>query len=969
MLKNCNLFTIIFVILLFLPKVISAQQKQILIRKIVPFESTKNAKLEKYIKSKLKKSIQKYKLQFNTSKNEPPFLYADIYYKTYEDFPPDLYAQIYNPENNDIIDAVSDTTDFELINDIELDLNEFQNEERVDDFVKKIEVSLDVNRNREKLNYNIIENFFNKPISKNKDIVIAKIDTQKEAKKVFEVLEENKVVTASRKAQTVQESPAKVIVIDGQTIERRGYRTLTELLQDVPGFDFQSFHDSGEFTTDLMLRGIGDVGQTQILIMEDGIVQNDIGNGWMRHVQFDITLIDVKRVEIILGPGSALYGANAYAGLINIITKKGNDIHGENKKNNLNWKGDISYGSYKTKMFESLMSYRLENGLSFWLAGRYYQTPGDGGLRRPDPGNYFHNNYEPEKVTINDYGKVNGSYPNVNNDKLPGNANIPLKDGFNTSKKNIFLRGGIQKEGFTFGYTLWDLEEGLASYVPGYEYFANTDGIPYQKKHNGYYIHADYAFEITKKFNSIVKLYTRNTTIHPDTGFVYTYRFQSVESPVINGVLYPPTPNKAKQYHEQSYLSGIQEQFNYKLTNTNDLVFGLQLDRVQRAASGDELGGISLGHKQSTKSTIIERRWNTQDETQAVAATFYSTNAALYIQDEQKFWNDKYSLTIGIRRDYDTDYGYVWTSRSGLVGHPISWMYFKLLYGEAFKAPTVFQLYDEFRGNEFLKPQKIKTYETEITFVPYKFLNIKAGYFFSQLLGLIAEAPNPNNGTYVVGTESQKATYYQNLSPTHIYGTSLEVELKLGKNVSAYTNYTFTGDRDRKTLFEVESDSITGKIKNITPVYDGHEIDNIAARKLNVGMYYKFLDNFYSDIRLNWVSRRKAPTTNRYFQPYDYGFTKYPYVTEGTPDGYMSGYTLVNLTLGYDNMFGVARLSSKLIIRNLANKAYSGMGRQSGSATRPIDALQPSIQNPDGFVSPYHPQMGRTVYFQLSYQL
>ncbi len=82
-----------------------------------------------------------------------------------------------------------------------------------------------------------------------------------------------------------------------------------------------------------------------------------------------------------------------------------------------------------------------------------------------------------------------------------------------------------------------------------------------------------------------------------------------------------------------------------------------------------------------------------------------------YIQDEQKFWNDKISLTLGVRFDQDSDYGKIFTKRFGFIAKPWNFYNSKILYGEAFKAPTVFQLYDEFRGNKELKPQKIQTYE------------------------------------------------------------------------------------------------------------------------------------------------------------------------------------------------------------------------------------------------------------------
>ena len=56
--------------------------------------------------------------------------------------------------------------------------------------------------------------------------------------------------------------------------------------------------------------------------MVDGIVRNDVSNGWVRSVGFDFAFTDVERVEVIAGPGSSLYGANAYAGIVQVITRQ-----------------------------------------------------------------------------------------------------------------------------------------------------------------------------------------------------------------------------------------------------------------------------------------------------------------------------------------------------------------------------------------------------------------------------------------------------------------------------------------------------------------------------------------------------------------------------------------------------------------------------------------------------------------------
>lgn len=188
------------------------------------------------------------------------------------------------------------------------------------------------------------------------------------------------VVTPARRGQTIFEAPSNVTVVTREIIQRRGYRTLEDLLADVPGFDVTAGQPSGEFPTHYVFRGITDVGQTKVLIMVDGIVRNDVSNGWSRHIGYEFTLNDVEKVEIVGGPGSALYGANAYAGLINVITRTGED-----ESAGLSLEARSTFGTDGTLAPELFARYKFPNGLDFQLAGRWYKSDGDGGRGRPDP--------------------------------------------------------------------------------------------------------------------------------------------------------------------------------------------------------------------------------------------------------------------------------------------------------------------------------------------------------------------------------------------------------------------------------------------------------------------------------------------------------------------------------------------------------------------------------------------------------
>ena len=73
----------------------------------------------------------------------------------------------------------------------------------------------------------------------------------------------------------------------------------------------------------------------------------------------------------------------------------------------------------------------------------------------------------------------------------------------------------------------------------------------------------------------------------------------------------------------------------------------------------------------------------------------------------------------------------------------------------------------------------------------------------------------------------------------------------------------------------------------------------------------------------------------------------------------------MHLTLSLYPLSDRLPLTPQFIVKNALNTQYAGIGRQSGSCVRPID--QPQIQNPSGFIPPYHPQPGREIFFVLRY--
>jgi outer membrane cobalamin receptor len=131
------------------------------------------------------------------------------------------------------------------------------------------------------------------------------------------------VVTASKKPQRLSEVPATVRIITAEQIKERGYFTLEEALSDLPGFQFRNIIG---FNSYLFLRGIFSQNQS-ILVLVDGIQINELNSGGF-YAGGQYNLSNVKKIEVVYGPASALYGTNAISGIINIITNNPRDIQG-----------------------------------------------------------------------------------------------------------------------------------------------------------------------------------------------------------------------------------------------------------------------------------------------------------------------------------------------------------------------------------------------------------------------------------------------------------------------------------------------------------------------------------------------------------------------------------------------------------------------------------------------------------------
>ncbi len=133
------------------------------------------------------------------------------------------------------------------------------------------------------------------------------------------------VTSVSKKGEKRQNAPAAVTVLTQDDIRRSGVTSLPELLRLVPGIQVARL-DAGKWS--VTARGFGGRFANKLQVLVDGIsIYSPLFSGAYWEAE-DILLDDIERVEVIRGPGSTLWGANAVNGVINVITKKATDTLG-----------------------------------------------------------------------------------------------------------------------------------------------------------------------------------------------------------------------------------------------------------------------------------------------------------------------------------------------------------------------------------------------------------------------------------------------------------------------------------------------------------------------------------------------------------------------------------------------------------------------------------------------------------------
>ncbi len=547
---------------------------------------------------------------------------------------------------------------------------------------------------------------FNIRLLYSQEITDKSIDSQinEEMKWLREESFDVEVVTASKKAQKISDAPATIISITKEEIELYGWRDLKDIFRALPGIDV-SYNVQGELKTLVIMRGVS--GNQKILILQDG-QRYSPASGERFLYGNNIPLNIYRRIEIIYGPASCLYGADAYAGVINLITKDGADYDGVEVN-----AGYLSTGAYST---DFSFGQKISDDIDVILSARIFRGEDE----------KLHEDYE-EYSGVNNYQGNLDSYDN----------DYPIKNW------NLFFK--LRYYRFKLGFD-WqhELESNAAVSLPStYAYVG--DSLWGQDLRHFYIEHESYS---NKNLNIKTTFSAGDYEVNTASNYFLVQKDE-------NGNLTNGTP--AYKYAYSSYLKG-NIQADWDINEKISTVWGLSYEKVTSFPKTRNLSEPfdTSGNRQVDMSDFTDSNGYTFGILGLSEPLFGDrdfNNIGLFIQTEYKV-SDMFKIDGGIRYDYNSVYKETLNPRLGLIIDPLENLTVKLLYGTAYIQPSNFYKYENFANpfimhvpNEYLEPEKLENYSLDISYILGKTFSLHGALFFNKMDDIIrpVQAPAQEN--------------------------------------------------------------------------------------------------------------------------------------------------------------------------------------------------------------------------------
>lgn len=562
------------------------------------------------------------------------------------------------------------------------------------------------------------------------------------------------VTIATGVAQPLSTAPAVATVITADDIRRMGALDLNQVLATVPGLHVGL--SSNRFSPVYSFRGIHTDKNPQVLVLVNGapITQAFLGD---RGANFNLPVESIRRIEVIRGPGSAVYGADAYAGVIDITTKTAADYDGVET--------GARGGSFGTAAAWGMYGDRV-NGIDVALSIEASTTDGDSG-RRVDS--------DAQTVFDQAFGTSASRAPGAVStgvDRVDTRIDVGTRDWF---------------------ARFWNWRQMDLGVGPGLSQALDPTG---QGEVDNYLVETGLRERrLTEHWSaearvSYMDINTRSRQTLLPAGSVLPIGADGNINPVAPAgiVSFPDGLIGNPEVYERHARLDLVTHYSGMRGHAWRIGAGIYYVEV----TPKETKNFGPGVIDGTVSPIDGMLTSVTGTPYVFITDEERTVKYVSLQDQWGLAPD-WNLTAGVRYDHYSDFGATVNPRLALVWNTRQNLTTKFLYGRAFRAPSFAELFiinnPVLQGNENLDPEAIDTFEVALDYQPTFDTRIGLSLFKYNARDVIRFVPDGNNlTTTAANTAGQKG-----------HGFELELDSRLTPALDLRSYYAYQRSTDRAT--------------------------------------------------------------------------------------------------------------------------------------------------------------------------
>ena len=594
--------------------------------------------------------------------------------------------------------------------------------------------------------------------------------------------------------QAIEKAPAVATIITADDIKRIGATDIDEALEMVPGLHVAKSYQG--YNPIYTFRGIYTDFNPQVLMLIDGVPLSNLFSGNRTNVWSGLPIQSVQRIEVVRGPGSAIYGADAFAGVINIITKNASDVKG--------MEVGVSYGTYNTKnYFINFGREWNDSSLAIFFEG--YNTDGSDERIDADAQTLLDGNPFAPTDASNAPGALN-----LGRDRIDLRVNYQFRE--------LELRGAFQRS--SNGETGAGLVQALddsGEFGSDRLLLSMNYVLPEMVKDLSGSVSASY-MKITQEVEEDVQLYPPGSY----GPFFFPGTFTPIFPPFENGVIGNP-----ELFETHSRFDAT---FRYEGIDSHDLTVGIgyyygDLYRANEARNYclSPESCVFIFPKLLTQSLVDH-----SDTPFVFVQEGGRENIHIYLQDVFNIAND-WELTAGVRYDDYSDFGSTVNPRFALVWSTTNKLTTKFLYGEAFRAPAFIETRatnnPQSLGNPDLDPETLSSYEVALSYRYSPNVTYGLNAFYYEWNDIIQFVSDPGASTKTA----------QNFGKQTGYGMEAEAVWKPSDDFTLRANFALQ-ESTNETLNE--------------------DAANSPEKQLYLESEWEFMSRSYINLRANWVVDR-----------------------------------------------------------------------------------------------------------------